>query len=63
MSDNPSPATPAAQRLLGRLDAIAGLKDGASVRSVNALAPIPLQPEQGLGKDPAPGTAPAAKKS
>jgi len=41
----------------------AGLKDGASVRSVNALAPIPLQPEQGLGKDPAPVTAPAAKKS
>jgi len=41
----------------------AGLKDGASVRSVNALAPIPLQPEAGLGKDPAPVTAPAAKKS
>ncbi len=41
----------------------AGLKDGASVRSVNALAPIPLQPEPGLGKDPAPVTAPAAKKS
>lgn len=28
----------------------AGLKDGAAVRAVNALAPIPLQPEQGLGE-------------
>ncbi len=41
----------------------AGLKDGASVRSVNALAPIPLQPEQGLGKESASVVAPAAKKS
>jgi len=41
-----------------------GLKDGAQVRSVNALAPIPLQPDQGAAPDtPAASAAPAAKKS
>ena len=41
-----------------------GLKDGAQVRSVNALAPIPLQPESGATPAAsAPSAAPAAKKS
>ncbi len=40
-----------------------GLKDGAQVRAVNALAPIPLQPESGATPEPAVTPAPAAKKS
>ncbi|MDP3069818.1 MAG: efflux RND transporter periplasmic adaptor subunit [Opitutaceae bacterium] len=37
----------------------AGLKDGAVVRTVNALAPVPIQPEAGLAKEPpAPAAAP-----
>ncbi|MBL9203001.1 MAG: efflux RND transporter periplasmic adaptor subunit [Opitutaceae bacterium] len=40
----------------------AGLKDGAAVRPVNALAPVALPPEAGVAKD-APSPAPPAKKS
>ena len=40
----------------------AGLKDGAAVRPVNALAPVALPPEAGVAKD-APVPAPPAKKS
>lgn len=40
----------------------AGLKDGAAVRPVNALAPVALPPEAGVAKD-APVPAPPVKKS
>ncbi|MBL9186544.1 MAG: efflux RND transporter periplasmic adaptor subunit [Opitutaceae bacterium] len=40
----------------------AGLKDGAAVRTVNALAPVPVSPEPGLAKD-VPAPAVSAKKS
>lgn len=37
-----------------------GLKDGAAVRSVNALAPIALQPEEGTVKETVPAANPPA---
>jgi membrane fusion protein (multidrug efflux system) len=40
----------------------AGLKDGAAVRPVNALAPVALPPEAGVAKD-TPAPAAAVKKS
>lgn len=41
----------------------AGLKDGAAVRAVNALAPIPLAPEQGLGEATKAETAATPRRS
>lgn len=41
----------------------AGLKDGAAVRAVNALAPIPLSPEQGIGEAAKAETAASPRRS